>query len=147
MEKNIQAVIIEPDRIPRPIWITNDILALDRAVNINWKGEPHPESATFEISIIKDDINIISSPKGEERHLPVTRQVGRYLKFYGIIYIVKMKGFNLVSMSQKEVVDYCMKFMNDTVSMESLGYPAEDYSDEDDNTSYSGRVEITFDDE
>lgn len=145
-EQNIQAVIIEPDSIPRPVWISNDILALNRAVNINWKGEPHPDSEPFEISIIKDDINIISSPKGEERHLSVTRQVGHYLKFYGIIYIVKMKGFDLVSMSSDEAIDYCMKFMNGTVSMESLGYPPEDQEDEDDGKSYRGRLEITCDD-
>ena len=50
-------------------------------------------------------------------------------------------------MSHEEAIDYCIKFMNDTVSMESLGYPPEDYGDKDDNASYSGRVEITFDDE
>lgn len=142
-KKEIQAVIIEPNSIPRPVWISNDILALSRAVNINRAGEPHPNSEPFEISIIKDDINIISSPKGEERQLPVTRQVGNHLKFYGIIYIVKMKGFDLVSMRRDEALDYCIKFMNETVSLESLGYPP---IEEEDHTSYRGRCEITCDD-
>lgn len=42
-QKKIKAVIIEPGRIPRPIEIENDILALGRAVNIDRKGNPHPD--------------------------------------------------------------------------------------------------------
>ena len=146
-QKKIRAVIIEPDQIPRPIEIDNDVLALSRAVNINWRGEPHSEFEPFEIAEIKDDINIISSPKGEERSLPVTRTVGRYTKLYGIIYIVKMKGFDLVSMSTEEAIDYCMKFMDKTISMEKLGLPPIDYDgDKDDDRPYQGgRLEITCD--
>lgn len=146
-QKKIRAIIIEPDRIPRPVEIDNDILALNRAVNINRKGEPHSESAPFEILEIKDDINIISSPKGEERSLPVTRTIGNSYKFYGIVYIVKMKGFDLISMSKGEALDYCMKFIDKTVSMERLGLSSGRYVDDCDNSGYSrGRLEITCDD-
>lgn len=146
MEQGIKAVIIEPNRIPYPITIENDLLALMRAVNIDSSGRRHKDIEPFEILEIKDDINIISSPKGAERCLPVTRTVGRYTKFYGIIYIIKMKGFDFVSMSDEEVIDYCMKFMDETVPLERLGLPPVDYGDDDSSTSYSGRVTITFND-
>lgn len=139
-QKKIKAVIIEPDRIPMPIEIDDDIVALNRAVNIDWRGRPHREFESFEIFEIKDDINIISSPKGEEPSLPVTRTIGQYLKFYGIIYIVKMRGYNLVSMTDREVIEYCMKFMDKHIPMEEFGYPTKDYDD-----GYTGRVEISFD--
>lgn len=147
MSQTIKAVIIEPNRIPRPIMIEDDLLALNRAVNIDRNGRPLVDRAPFAIAEIKDDINIISSPRGEELHLPIVRTVGRFSKFYGIIYIVKMRGFNLVSMDNDEAIDYCIKFMDETVSLESLGLPPIDYGDsEDDNISYTGRVSITFND-
>jgi len=146
-QDRISAVIIEPDSIPLPTIIDNDLLALNRAVNINRKGDPHDEFASFEISEIKDGINIISSPKGEERSLPVTRTIGRYLKFYGIIYLVKMDGYNLVSMSTDEVVEYCRKFLFENISLEDLGLPSVDNIESDNrSTSYRGRLEITCDD-
>ena len=151
-KKKIQAVLIEPDSIPVPTWIDDDLIALNRAVNINWRGQPHPDVAPFEISEIKDGINIISSPKGEERRLPLTRTVGRYSKFYGIIYLVKMKGFDLVSMTDKEVIHWCMKFLDDVIPIENLGLPPIDYGDDDGDddddraTNYCGRIDITFDD-
>ena len=141
-KKKISAVIIEPDRIPMPVEIDDDIIALNRAVNIDWHGQPHRDFEPFEISEIKDGINIISSPKGEERSLPITRTIGQYLKFYGIIYIVKMRGFDLVSMTDREVVDYCMKFLDKHIPLEVFGYPPEEY---DDDNKYTGRVEISFD--
>ena len=146
MAQKISAIIIEPDSGPLPVLIENDILALNKAVNINWRGQPHPDFEPFEIVELKNNINIISSPKGEERSLPLTRTIGRYSKFYGIMYIVKMDGYNLVSMTDKEIADYCRKFLFDTISMESLGFDSVDYGDDDDSGSYSGRVEITFDD-
>lgn len=147
MAQKISAIIIEPDSCPLPVLIENDILALNGAVNINWKGQPHPDFEPFEIVELKNNIHIISSPKGEERSLPVTRTVGKHCKFYGIMYIVKMDGFNLISMTEKENEDYCNKFLFDTVSMESLGFKSVDADDDDDSGSYSGgRVEITFDD-
>ena len=146
--KKIRAVIIEPERIPRPIEIDNNVLTLSHAVNINLRGEPHVDFEPFEILEIKDDINIISSPKGEERSLPINRIVGRYTKLYGIIYIVKMKGLDLVSMSQEEAIDYCMKFMDKTISMATLGLPRIDYGDResDDSPYQGGRLDITCDD-
>lgn len=147
MAQKISAIIIEPDSCPLPVLIENDILALNRAVNINWKGQPHPDFEAFEIVELKNNIHIISSPKGEERSLPLTRTVGKHCKFYGIMYIVKMDGYNLVSMTDNEVTEYCRKFLFDTISMESLGFKSVDADDDDDSSSYSGgRVEITFDD-
>lgn len=152
MSKNtIKAVIIEPNRIPRPIEIEDDVLALSRKVNIDRFGKQCSEFEPFEIAEIKDNINIISSPKGKERKLPLVRTVGRYSKFYGIVYIVKMNGYELVSMSSDEAIDYCMKFMDITVPLERLGLPSVDYGDGTEasyahDTNYTGRVDITFDD-
>ena len=144
----IAVVKIEPDGIPLPARIDDDLLALSNAVNINWKGEPHKEFESFEIIEIKDNINIISSPKGEERSLPITRTIG-HLKFYGIMYIVKMNGYELVSMSDKEVVEYCRKFLFKDISLEDLGLSSSGNSKRvnttDRNESSGGRLEITFD--
>lgn len=145
LQNKIKAVIIEPDHIPRPIEIDNDVLALSRAVNIDRFGNSCSDFEPFEIAEIKDNINIISSPKGEERSLPLVRTVGRYSKFYGVVYIVKMDGYDLVSMSSDEAIDYCLKFMDSTVTMERLGLPSVDYGENVDS-HYSGRVEITCDD-
>ena len=143
----ISAVKIEPDGIPLPTIIDNDLLALSKAVNINWKGEPHKEFASFDIIEIKDGFNIISSPKGEERSLPITRTIEGGHRFYGIVYIVKMNGYNLVSMTEKEVVEYCHKFLFKDITYKDLGLPYEDnYDDEDDDNTSRGRVEISFDD-
>ena len=144
-QKKIKAVVIKPGGIPRPIEIENDILALGRAVNIDRKGNPHPDFEPFEVSEIIDDINIISSPKGKERSLPVTRTVGRYSKFYGIIYIVKMRGFDLVSMTTSEAIDWCVKFMDKTIPIERLGLPPLDYGDEVEKDDGYRRIDITFD--
>ena len=146
-QKKITAVIIEPGRIPVPTEIDNDTLALADAVNIDRNGKRYPDFEPFEISEIIDGINIISSPKGKERKLPVTRTVGRYSKFYGIIYIVKMKGFNLVSMTKDEAIDWCMKFMDKKIPIERLGLPSIDYGDDvasDKDDGYR-RIDITFD--
>lgn len=130
---------------PRTVYIENDIMMLNKAVNIDSAGNAHSEFEPFEILEIKNNINIISSPKGEVRSLPITRIVGRYTKLYGIIYIVKMKGFDLISMDDHEAIDYCMKFFDKTIPIERLGLPAIDYDDKDNNTPSSGHVEITFD--
>lgn len=129
MEK-IKAVIIKPDGIPEPVYIENDILSLSKAVNIDKDGNPHSEFEAFEIVEIKEGVNIVSSPKGEERHLPLTRSVGRFSKFYGIIYIVKMQGLELVSLSDSEAIDYCIKFLDETIPLEKLGLPSVDYNDD-----------------
>lgn len=152
--RKIQVVVIQPNGIPRPTWIDDDLRELSRSVNIDKYGRPHPEFAPFEISEIKDGINIISSPKGEERSLPLTRTIGRYLKFYGTIYLVKMDELDLISMTDSEAIDLCIKFMSDKLSMEILDLPPIDYGDDDDGIDvdapcacgYKGRIEIEFDD-
>jgi len=149
MAQKIKAVIIKPNHIPEPIYIDNDLMALNRAVNIDANGNPHSDFMPFEIVEIKDNINIISSPNGQDRSLPITRTIGRYSKFYGIIYIVKMQGLDLVSMDDREAIDYCIKFLDETVPLERLGLPSIDYGDDSDNNHdmpLSGRLEITCDD-
>ena len=149
MVPKIKAVIIKPNCIPEPVYIENDILALNKKVNINSNGKPHNEFEPFEIAEIKDGISIISSPKGQERSLPVTRIIGRYSKFYGIIYIVKMQGFDLISMDDVEAIDWCLKFFDTTIPLERLGLPSVDYGEDNNNDSdipFKGRLEITCDD-
>ena len=116
----INAVVIKPGHIPIPTEIDDDIVGLAKEVNIDSKGNPYKEFESFDIVEIKNGFNIISSPKGKERGLPITRTVGKYSHFYGIVYIVKMKGFDLVSMTKSEAIDYCLKFMNEKIPLESL---------------------------
>ena len=159
----VRVVCIKPGEIPIPDFVEQDIILLAKSVNIDKNGNPHKEFEPFEISEIKNNVNVISSPKGEERNLPLVRTVGRYIKLYGIVYIVKMDDRNeLIDMSLEEAVEYCIKFTPLTISLESLGfapvtYP-EDYEDEyDENDDYedlqnhkqnnngTGRISITFD--
>lgn len=144
-ESRVSAIIIEPDGTPLPTRIDNDLLALNKAVNINWRGEPHKEFHVFDIIEIKDNIHIISSPKGEERSLPITRTIGKDHKFYGLVYIVKLKGSELKSMSNKEIVEYCQKFFHKNLSLEDFGISSTDYDEDDYDDSPKGRLEITFD--
>ena len=67
-----------------------------------------------------------------------------------MIYLVKMKGFDFVSMTDDEAVDWCIKFLDDVIPIENLGLPPIDYGDDrgrdDTKYNYRGRVEITCDD-
>jgi hypothetical protein len=122
-ESNIQVVCVKPNETPIPIYIKNDLLHLNRLVNIDKYGNECDEIKNFEIVEIKDNINIVSSPNAEERELPLVRKVGKFSKFYGVMYIVKMDAsFNLISLTAEEAVDYCMKFLHDEISMETLGF-------------------------
>ena len=164
-DKNILAIVIEPDAIPIPTYISNDIIELSKDVNIDNNGNRHPEFAPFEIAEIKNDINIISSPKGEERNLPVTRFVGEYTKLYGKIYIVNMKGMgDLYSLSNEDMCKYCRIFLNSTIPLSAIyddndislldnvsnnkSSDSNDYYDINIKSKDNGyrRVEITFDD-
>lgn len=146
MSQTIKAVIIKPNCIPEPIYIENDIMALSKEVNIDSNGNLHSEFEPFEIIEIKDDVHIISSPKGAERGLPITRTIGRHIKLYGIIYIVKMQTFDLISMDKHEVIDYCIKFLDDTIPLERFGLPSVDNAYDNNNTTLRGHLEITCDD-
>lgn len=149
-EKKIRAIVIEHNRIPMPTYISNDIIELSKDVNIDNKGNRHPEFAPFEIAEIKNDINIISSPKGEERNLPVTRLIGQYTKLYGKIYIVNMIGMgDLYSLNEDDVYKYCRIFMDEEVSLSDIyDDDIDSYNTLSNNESKDNgyrRVEITFD--
>ena len=157
----VRVVCIKPGEIPTPDFVEPNIILLARSVNIDKNGNPHKEFEPFEISEIKNNVCVISSPKGEERNLPLVRTIGRYIKLYGIVYIVKMdENDELIDMPSKEAIDYCIKFMPSTVSLESLGFDPVSYSDEiecDEGDDYeitknqnqrdngNRRVSITFD--
>lgn len=158
--KTINAICIKPGKIPLPCSIEASALSLARLVNIDKNGNPHKNFAPFEISEIKDNVNVISSPKGEERGLPVVRTIGRYIKLYGVVYIVKMDSNDeFIDLTRSEIVDYCVKFINDTISFEELGLPSIQYPDDidaedafsyerfDDKSEDDGyrRITITFD--
>ncbi len=130
--RQVKTVCITPDGIPRLCSIDADIMSLSRLVNIDKYGNPISDFEPFEICEIKDNINIISSPKGEERDLPVVRTVGRYTKFYGIVYIVKMdENYNLIDLTESEAMDYRIKFISKTVTLHDLELPEIDYPDDD----------------
>lgn len=140
--EKVRVLCIEPDDIPVATFIDNDLLQLDKLVNVDKYGNPIQSLEPFEIIEIKDNINIISSPKAEERSLPLVRKVGKRSKFYGIMYIVKMdSNFNLVSLTSDECLDYRMKFLQDEVSLSDLGL-----SDPNGEDNGKRRVTITCDD-
>ncbi|MBR6510445.1 MAG: hypothetical protein IKT38_07555 [Clostridia bacterium] len=141
IHNEISVVCIKPNEIPRPDYIENDLLYLNKLVNIDKNGNPWEEFESFKIVEIKDNINIISSPKGKERSLPLVRKVGRYSKFYGVMYIVKLdSSLNLVSMTHDEVVEYCVKFFPDEISMKELGLEVEFPDDCDDDDDYEDEL-------
>ena len=90
MDSKISVVCIKPNDIPKPAYIENDLLYMNKLVNVDKNGNLCNDFEPFKIVEIKDNINIISSPKAEERSLPLVRKVGKYSKFYGVMYIVKM---------------------------------------------------------
>lgn len=150
-DNDIRVVCIKPNDIPKLDYIKNDLLCLNKLVNIDKYGNECPDFESFKIVEIKDNINIISSPKSEERELPLVRKVGRFQEFYGVMYIVKMdSNFNFVSMSYDEAVDYGIKFLPDEISVEDLGldvdYGDNQYSAEDDKDDGNRRIEIWCDD-
>ena len=114
----IRAICIKPGSIPIPAYIENDLLEMARLVNIDKNGNPCKEIESFEISEIRDNINVISSPKGKERSLPVVRNIGNHIKLYGLVYIVKMDdAYNFIDLTSKELTDYCVKFLNENITL------------------------------
>ena len=56
-----------------------------------------------------------------------------------------MRGFDLVSMTTSEAIDWCVKFMDKTIPIERLGLPPVDYGDEVEKDDGYRRIDITFD--
>lgn len=126
----VRVVCIKPNSIPTIEYINNDILELNRLVCIDRNGNKSSLKGTFVIREICNDINIVSSPNPEVLSLPLVRQVGRFQKFYGIMYIVKMDSqLNLVSLTESEASYYKEKFSKSTVALEELGLPPVNYHD------------------
>lgn len=126
----VRVVCIKPDSLPAIEYINNDILELNQLVCIDRNGNKSRLDEAFEIREICNDIKIVSSPNSEVLSLPLVRQVGRFQKFYGVMYIVKMDSqLNLISLSESEADYYKEKFSKTIIDLEELGLPPVNYHD------------------
>ena len=119
MEK-VRVVKICDGEPNKPEYLENDILKMSRLVKIDRFGNPYNGDKPFEIVEIKDNINIISSPDGEKLRLPILREIGNYTKIYGVAYVVKMRGLDMISLTMDEAIEYCVKLQEKKVSGEDI---------------------------
>ena len=119
MEK-VRVVKICDGEPNHPEYLENDILKMSRLVKIDRSGNPYNGDEPFEIVEIKDNINIISSPAGEKLGLPILREIGKSTKIYGVAYVVKMRGLDMISLTMDEAIEYCVKLTEKKVSVEYI---------------------------
>lgn len=126
---NFTAICIKPGKDPEIISMKNSLLSIHEILNVDCYGNRLPGFAEFEVKEIKDNICLFVNKKGEDDFLPLTRQIGRYQKFYGNILIIKVDGVDYVSLSDYEAEKYRRIFMKKHISFEDLGLPPINYDD------------------
>ena len=127
----VLAIKIEAEgKPPVPAYVDDDLLEVDKLVNIDKDGIRWNSYVPHEFVNINDELRIVSSPDGRYRNLKVIREIGsrdpsvEWIKIYGVAYVVKHRVddlFQLVSFSESEVNKLCNSILKfDLIPSERL---------------------------